>query len=190
MTQGEEQPLSPGMGERRELPKHTDLQDIRRRRTARQITHTESLQAPWRLYKGSALLPAMTTPAKVVPAAVTDETAQVADRALRFPRDSRALAALLRRRLDEGAYDIGDTEELARLVTADLQSVNADRHLRLKLHAAPVSPSKGAATLCAMRRDFDSSLGGDFQVQLLGGEVAVVALAPMLFFCWSGPLNR
>ncbi|MGW3634762.1 S41 family peptidase [Streptomyces sp. NPDC005122] len=88
-----------------------------------------------------------------------------------FPETAEQLAGLLRRRLAEGAYDVDDAEELAGLVTADLQSVNGDRHLRLKHHAA----------LDAMRRDFDSSLGGAPRVQLLDGGVAVVELAPMLF---------
>ncbi|MEV0826991.1 hypothetical protein [Nonomuraea rubra] len=56
------------------------------------------------------------------------------------------LADLLRRRLAEGAYDVGSAGELSRLVTADLQSVNDDEHLRLKHHADPVSPGAGAAT--------------------------------------------
>lgn len=42
-------------------------------------------------------------------------------------------------------------------------------------------PKQGAATLDAMRRDFDASLGGAPRVELLEGGVAVVELAPMLF---------
>lgn len=98
-----------------------------------------------------------------------------------FPEIAEQVADLLRRRLTEGAYDVDSAEELARLVTVDLQSVNGDRHLRLKHHAEPVSPQQGAATLDAMRRDFDTSLGGAPQVQLLDGGIAVVELAPMLF---------
>lgn len=98
-----------------------------------------------------------------------------------FPEIAEQVADLLRRRLAEGAYDADSAEELAGLVTADLQSVNGDRHLRLKHHTEPVPPKKGAATLEAMRRDFDTSLGGAPRVQLLDGGIAVVELAPMLF---------
>ncbi|MER6577545.1 S41 family peptidase, partial [Nonomuraea sp. NPDC001023] len=91
------------------------------------------------------------------------------------------VADLLRRRLTDGAYDVGGAAELARLVTADLQSVNGDKHLRLKHHADPVSPEQGAATLESIRRDYDASLGGAPRVELLDGGVAVVELAPMLF---------
>lgn len=123
----------------------------------------------------------MTTPMKLAPAPVIDGTAQLLTEHYVFPEIAEQLAGLLQRRLTEGAYDVDDAEELARLVTADLQSVNGDRHLRLKHHAAPVSPKQGAATRDAMRRDFDSSLGGAPRVQLLDGGVAVVELAPMLF---------
>ncbi|MFD3556291.1 S41 family peptidase [Streptomyces goshikiensis] len=123
----------------------------------------------------------MTTPTKLSPAPVIDETARLLTGHYVFPEIAQQLADLLRRRLTEGAYDVDDAEELARLVTADLQSVNGDRHLRLKHHADPVSPKQGAASLDAMRRDFDTSLGGAPLVQLLDGGVAVVELAPMLF---------
>ncbi|MFE9792827.1 S41 family peptidase [Streptomyces goshikiensis] len=123
----------------------------------------------------------MTTPTKLASAPVIDEMARLLTEHYVFPEIAEQLADLLQQRLAEGAYDVDDAEELGRLVTADLQSVNGDRHLRLKHHAEPVSPKQGAATLDAMRRDFDSSLGGAPRVQLLDGGVAVVELAPMLF---------
>ncbi|MFE0653533.1 S41 family peptidase [Streptomyces sp. NPDC059534] len=123
----------------------------------------------------------MTTSTKLPPAPVVDETVRLLIEHYVFPEIAEQLADLLQRRLAEGAYDVDGAEELARLVTADLQSVNGDRHLRLKHHADPVSPKQGAATLDAMRRDFDTSLGGAPRVQLLDGGVAVVELAPMLF---------
>ncbi|MFB7592529.1 S41 family peptidase [Streptomyces sp. NPDC056169] len=123
----------------------------------------------------------MTTSTKLPPAPVIDETARLLNEHYVFPEIAEQLSGLLQRRLAEGAYDVDGAEELARLVTADLQSVNGDRHLRLKHHADPVSPKQGAATLDAMRRDFDTSLGGAPRVQLLDGGVAVVELAPMLF---------
>ncbi|WP_026057993.1 S41 family peptidase [Streptomyces sp. SS] len=133
----------------------------------------------------------MTTSTKLLPAPVIDETVRLVTERYVFPEIAEQLAGLLQRRLAEGAYDVGDAEELARLVTADLQSVNGDRHLRLKHHADPVSPEEGAATLDAIRRDFDTSLGGAPRVELLDGGIAVVELAPMLFpLGWAAePLN-
>ncbi|WP_030869183.1 S41 family peptidase [Streptomyces sp. NRRL F-2747] len=123
----------------------------------------------------------MTTSTKLPPAPVIDETARLLVEHYVFPDIAEQLAGLLQRRVAEGAYDVDGAEEFAQLVTADLQSVNGDRHLRLKHHADPVSPKQGAATLDAMRREFDTSLGGVPRVQLLDGGVAVVELAPMLF---------
>ncbi|MGG8410154.1 S41 family peptidase [Streptomyces sp. 12297] len=123
----------------------------------------------------------MTTSTKLSPAPVIDETVRLLTEHYVFPEVAEQLAGLLQQRLAEGAYDVDGAEELARLVTADLQSVNDDRHLRLKHHADPVSPKQGAASLDAMRRDFDASLGGAPRVQLLDGGVAVVEMAPMLF---------
>ncbi|MEU6167157.1 S41 family peptidase [Streptomyces tanashiensis] len=123
----------------------------------------------------------MTTSTKLSAGPVIDETARLLVEHYVFPEIAEQLAGLLRRRLAEGAYDVDGAEELARLVTADLQSANGDRHLRVKHHADAVSPKQGAATLDAMRRDFDTSLGGARRVELLHGGVAVVEMAPMLF---------
>ncbi|GAA0442202.1 S41 family peptidase [Streptomyces stramineus] len=123
----------------------------------------------------------MTTLTKLRPAPVINETARLLVEHYVFPEIAEQLTALLQRRLNEGAYDVDGAEDLARLVTADLQSVNGDRHLSLKHYADPVPPEQGAATLAAMRRDFDTSLGGAPRMELLDGGVAVVELAPMLF---------
>ncbi|QKZ21724.1 S41 family peptidase [Streptomyces chartreusis] len=123
----------------------------------------------------------MTTLTELQPAPVIDETTRLLTEHYVFPEIAGQVADLLQRRLDEGAYDVDGVEELARAVTADLQSVNGDRHLRLKHHTEPVSPAQGAATMEAMRRDFDTSLGGAPRVELLDGGVAVLELAPMLF---------
>lgn len=125
--------------------------------------------------------PAMTTPTKFSPAPVIDETVRLLTEHYVFPDIAEQLAGLLQQRLAEGAYDVADAEELARLVTADLQSANGDRHLRLKHHADPVSAGEGKATLESIRSDFDTSLGGAPRLQLLDGGVAVLELAPMLF---------
>lgn len=123
----------------------------------------------------------MPTAIQLRPAPVIDETVRLLADHYVFPEVAGELASLLRRRLAEGAYDVDSAEELGRRVTADLQSVNGDLHLRLKYHADQVPREQGAANLAAMRRDFDNSLGGAPRVELLDGGVAVMKLAPMLF---------
>ncbi|MFD6820717.1 S41 family peptidase [Streptomyces sp. NPDC060085] len=123
----------------------------------------------------------MTTLTHLSPAPVIDETVRLLTEHYVFPEVAAELGSLLRRRFAEGSYDVDSAEELGRLVTADLQSVNGDRHLSLKYHADRVPEEQGAAALAAMRRDFDTSLGGAPRVELLDAGVAVVELAPALF---------
>ncbi|MFJ3308653.1 S41 family peptidase [Streptomyces sp. NPDC086549] len=137
-------------------------------------------------------------PASVVPvvpvddiAAVVEETARLVAEHYVFPEVADRLAALLRRRLAEGAYDVDGAEELGVRVTTDLQSDNGDLHLRLKYHPEPVPQEQGEATLAAMRRRFDASLGGAPRVELLTGGAALLELAPALFpLAWAAePLS-
>ncbi|MFG3280383.1 S41 family peptidase [Streptomyces sp. NPDC048111] len=123
----------------------------------------------------------MTTHTTFVPASVIKETAGLLTDHYAFPDTAVQLADLLHRRLAEGAYDTDDAAEFARRVTDDLQSANGDQHLSLKYHAEPVPPKQGEAALESIRRDFETSLGGAPRVELLGGGVAVLELAPMLF---------
>lgn len=88
----------------------------------------------------------MTILTKLQPAPVIDETARLLTEHYVFPEIAEQLTGLLQRRLAQGAYDVDDAEELARLVTADLQSVNGDRHLSLKHHTDPVPPSRERPT--------------------------------------------
>ncbi|MGW7403445.1 S41 family peptidase [Streptomyces sp. NPDC054833] len=124
-------------------------------------------------------------------AAVVEETARLVTEHYVFPEVAARLAALLRRRLGEGAYDVDRAEELGARVTADLQSDNGDLHLRLKYHPERVPQGRGEATLAAMRRQFDTSLGGVPRVELLTGGTALLELAPALFpLAWSAePLS-
>ncbi|MEV0254472.1 S41 family peptidase [Streptomyces sp. NPDC050732] len=124
-------------------------------------------------------------------APVVEATAQLVHSHYVFPELAERLGALLRTRLADGAYDVEDPADLARLVTTDLQSLNGDLHLRLKHHARQVPVEQGAAALSAMREKFDSSLGGAPRVELLDGRVALLELAPALFpLSWSaGPLG-
>ncbi|MEU1151193.1 S41 family peptidase [Streptomyces sp. NPDC005863] len=112
---------------------------------------------------------------------IVDETAQLLLDHYVFPEAATQLGALLRRRLADGAYDVQEPAELARLVTTDLQSLNGDPHLRLKHHDGPVPADQGAATLTMMRAKMDASLGGAPRTELLDGNVALLELSPALF---------
>ncbi|MFG3207256.1 S41 family peptidase [Streptomyces sp. NPDC048192] len=138
----------------------------------------------------------MTTPT-ASPAPVTDvpavieETARLVTDHYVFPEVGERLAARLRGRLAQGAYDTADPAELGARVTADLQSENGDRHLNLKFHPEPLEEGEGLADQAQLRRRFTASLGGVPRVQLLDGGAAVLELAPLLFrLDWSAePLS-
>ncbi|MFJ2745193.1 S41 family peptidase [Streptomyces sp. NPDC087440] len=128
----------------------------------------------------------MTTLTQLLPAPVIDEATRHLTENYVFPEVAEQLADLLRRRLAEGAYDVDTAEELSRLVTEDLQSVNGDRHLRLKYHAEEVPPGRGEAVLASIRGQFEDSLGGVPRLELLDGGVALLELGPMLYpLDWS-----
>ncbi|WP_290051526.1 S41 family peptidase [Amycolatopsis solani] len=82
-----------------------------------------------------------------------------------FPAVAAKLADALRSRLDDGAYADVDDAEFATLVTADLQSVNGDPHLRLRHHTDPVADDGDAAV---------NSDGFRIEAELEGFGVAAV----------------
>lgn len=98
-----------------------------------------------------------------------------------FPDVAERLDALLATRLASGAYGVASPEELGAVVTADVQSVNGDRHLRLKFHHDEVPEGDDKAVMEEVAREFDLSLGGIPQLRLLPGGVVHLELAPSLF---------
>ncbi|MEV5873416.1 S41 family peptidase [Streptomyces sp. NPDC052101] len=138
----------------------------------------------------------MTTP-KASPALVADvpavieETTRLLAAHYVFPEVAHRLAALLRGRLKEGAYDTADPAELGARVTADLQSENGDQHLRLKFHPERLQEDADQVDLAALRSEFGASLGGVPRVELLQGGVALLELAPLFFrLAWAAePLS-
>ncbi|MFJ9442866.1 S41 family peptidase [Kitasatospora sp. NPDC101235] len=100
-----------------------------------------------------------------------------------FPEIGERIAGVLGDALSQGRYHrAGDPETLGRLVTADLQSVNGDGHLRLKFHphAIPAEKEDGAV-LAELARAADLSLGGIPRIERLEGGVALLKLAPIIF---------
>jgi N-terminal domain of Peptidase_S41 in eukaryotic IRBP len=102
-----------------------------------------------------------------------------------FPDVAAQLADLLRRQSDGGRYrGVESAEALGRLVTDDLQSVNQDRHLRLKFHVDPLptdAEDDEAAWHAIYVEQAAGAMGGVRGVERLGGNVGLLELAPMLF---------
>src|SRR5882757_4457898 len=114
---------------------------------------------------------------------IVDRTRQlVVDRYV-FPDIGGTLGKLLADQLATGRYDgAADPAELSALVTADLQSINNDLHLRLKHHDVEIPDLPGDAAIRAMMpRDTAETMGGIARVERLSGNVAVLAIEPVLF---------
>ena len=92
-------------------------------------------------------------------AAQVDEVIRRLEAHYVFPDIATKLAKVLRGRLAEGAYEGLDDAEFATAVTADLQSVNGDKHLRLRHHADPVAEDGDAAMNSAEYR-IEAELAG------------------------------
>jgi C-terminal processing protease CtpA/Prc len=78
-------------------------------------------------------------------AAQVDEVIRRLEAHYVFPDVATKLAEVLRQRLSDGAYAGFGDAEFAEAVTADLQSVNGDKHLRLRHHVDPVAEDGDAA---------------------------------------------
>jgi Peptidase family S41/N-terminal domain of Peptidase_S41 in eukaryotic IRBP len=100
-----------------------------------------------------------------------------------FPGPGAEVAAVLAAGLAAGRYPAGE-RELAAAVTADLQSVNGDLHLRLLHHGEPLAPRAGrddSAEYEAMARWAGQTCGGVAAVRCLPGNVGYLDLQPVLF---------
>lgn len=89
----------------------------------------------------------------------------------------------LDRQLAAGAYtDASTPEQLAALVTTDLQLVNGDKHARLKYHRDEIpafeDPSDAIATYARQALD---AMGGILRVERLAGNIAVLEPAHVLY---------
>jgi Peptidase family S41/N-terminal domain of Peptidase_S41 in eukaryotic IRBP len=93
------------------------------------------------------------------------------------------LRDLLTDRSAAGAYGaLVDPPALAGVVTEDLQSVSGDLHLRLKHHPEPIAdPQVEADLLAAVTAEAARALGGIARIDRLDGNLAHLALAPVLF---------
>ena len=114
-----------------------------------------------------------------IPAIITTTRALLVEHYV-FPDVAAKLDAHLAARAHH--YETATTaEELSALVTADLQSVNGDRHLRLKHHVDEVPEGDDAASQHRDEVEFAGSMGGVPLLRRLDGGVAHLELAPLLF---------
>jgi hypothetical protein len=100
-----------------------------------------------------------------------------------FPDIAATVSGVLAGGLAAGRYP-SDAPELAAAVTADLQSVNGDKHLRLQYHdeALPArTPHDDTEEIAFLARWADQVCGGVACAQRLAGNVGYLDLQPILF---------
>src|SRR5215831_18974225 len=100
-----------------------------------------------------------------------------------YPGVGEQVAQVLAAGLADGRYP-ADERQLAAAVTADLQSVNGDKHLRLLYHDEPIAhrePGDDAEEYAAVARWARQTCGGVASVQRLAGNVGYLDLQPILF---------
>ena len=89
-----------------------------------------------------------------------------------YPGIGAQVAQVLATGLAEGRYP-ADERGLAEAVTADLQSVNGDKHLRLLYHDQPIGhrePGDDAEEYAAVARWAQQTCGGVASVKRLAGN--------------------
>lgn len=99
------------------------------------------------------------------------------------PQVAGTVSAILADGLTEGRYP-ADAPALAVAVTADLQSVNGDKHLRLLHHEETLpecTPGDDSEEFAAMARWADQTCGGVACARRLAGNVGYLDLQPILF---------
>jgi hypothetical protein len=114
---------------------------------------------------------------------VIDQVRALVEEHYIFPEVAVKVAGVLAEGLAGGRYP-ADLPALAAAVTADLQSVNGDKHLRLLYHEEaipPRTPGDDAEEYAAMARWADQTCGGVACAQRLAGNVGYLDLRPVLF---------
>jgi C-terminal processing protease CtpA/Prc len=105
-----------------------------------------------------------------------------------FPDIAATVSGILAAGLADGRYPHAPSA-LATAVTTDLQSVNGDKHLRLKYHdeaITPRTPGDDTEEYADLARWADQTCGGVACAQRLAGNVGYLDLQPILFpaaFC-------
>jgi C-terminal processing protease CtpA/Prc len=116
-------------------------------------------------------------------AGVVDQVRTLVEEHYIFPEVAAKVSEVLAAGLAGGRYP-ADPPALAAAVTADLQSVNGDKHLRLLYHDEAIPPrtqSDDAEEYAAMARWSGRTCGGVACAQRLAGNVGYLDLRPVLF---------
>ena len=114
---------------------------------------------------------------------VVDQVRALVEEHYIFPEVAAKVSGVLAEGLADGRYPT-DVPTLAAAVTADLQSINGDKHLRLLYHEEaipPRVPGDDAGEYAAMARWADQTCGGVACAQRLAGNVGYLDLQPVLF---------
>ena len=114
---------------------------------------------------------------------VVDQVRALVEANYIFPEVAAKVSAALAAGLATGRYP-ADPPALANAVTADLQPVNGDKHLRLMYHEEaipPRTPGDDTGEYAAMARWADQTCGGVACAQRLAGNVGYLDLRPVLF---------
>ena len=117
------------------------------------------------------------------PADVVSKVRALVEARYVFPDVATAVSAVLAEGLAAGRYP-SDAPALAAAVTADLQSVNGDKHLRLQYHEEVLSeraPGDDTEEIAHLARWADQACGGVACAQRLAGNVGYLDLQPVLF---------
>jgi C-terminal processing protease CtpA/Prc len=120
---------------------------------------------------------------EVAPDAVVSRLRTLVETHYVFPEAAAEISRLLGDGLAAGRYPAG-ARSLAETVTADLQSVNGDKHLRLLFHEeelAEQAPGDDSEQYAAMTQWAEQTCGGVGCVQRLEPNVGYLDLSPVLF---------
>ncbi|HET7822346.1 MAG TPA: S41 family peptidase [Ornithinibacter sp.] len=124
--------------------------------------------------------PTLPAPAPA-PADVAVRCADLVAERFVLPEVGERAATRLRRRAAAGAYDGLDPAALAAALSADLEDVAHDLHLRVIHHPGGVPPTEDPAAYEAYWREAArTSAGGMRRVERLPGNVAVLSVGPVL----------
>jgi len=114
---------------------------------------------------------------------IVQQVASLVETKYVFPAVGTAVSRILTGAVAAGRYP-ADARSLAAAVTADLQSVNGDKHLRLLYHddaQPPREPGDDHEEYAALARWADQTCGGVAHVQRLAGNVGYLDLQPVIF---------
>jgi hypothetical protein len=99
-----------------------------------------------------------------------------------FADVANRLADVLKDGLVAGRYDDADVETLAGLVTADLQSINGDRHLRLVHQVDEIGDmADDDAWLARQAAEAAQTMNGIQRVERLPGNIGLITFCPTLY---------